>query len=89
MTHEIATHLSSGRTIHHYQSRSARDAVEHMVTNVHADFVDGYSVGGFGIVTIKTRGNRPVFGWLDTDAVEFREGDEDALLAAIEARGQR
>lgn len=88
MTYPVTAHVPSGRGIHTANAATAWDAVRYMVTNSRADFVDGYSIGGFGFVTIKQRGIRPVFGWLDTGAVEFREGDEDALLAAIEARAQ-
>lgn len=93
MTIEIQAHSINGRAIHkHVTSADERDqsgaAVRYIVEQSAAPFVDGYSVGGFGMVRIYRADERHDcalngalhYSWLERD---FACGDSAALAEAI------
>lgn len=83
MTIEVTARNGRGSAIGTYTALDAEDAVAWMQRNSHATFVDGYTVGGFGIVRVSP--SRLSFSWLDG---EFVAGDAKTLLAALRERGQ-
>lgn len=84
MTIEIAAHAASGMTIHKYTASDVTDAALYMTRQSAARFVDGYAVGGFGIVRIADRGR--TFTYLGTDtggAPAFMECDAPTLTEVM------
>lgn len=95
MTVQIESRGHSGRAIHKVYAPNAADAVAYMKIQGQISFVDGFTVGGFGIVHVCRWtdgedccpfGSPQHFSWLDTDAEEFVHGDANALACAIESR---
>jgi hypothetical protein len=87
MTIEIQAHMVNGRTIHKYAATDVANAGAYMAEQAKAPFVDGYSVGGFGIVTVHRSCDSLAgvhFGWLD--GAEFQHGDGATLSEALRKR---
>lgn len=84
MTIAITARNATGASLHEYAAVDVSDAVHYMAVQSAAAFVDGYTVGGFGIVRITARQRsryHNVYSWLEGG--DFRYGNGGELAAAI------
>ena len=95
MAVQIESRGHSGRALHKVYAPNAADAVAYMKIQGQASFVDGFTVGGFGIVRVcrwadgeccEWYSDPQHFSWLDVDSAEFVHGGANTLAEAIEAR---